>query len=177
MKILAISFISICIVSAIIPACKNKSAGDAQQLAENIQSTVKEHTPGAVAASGTGYYMKAKIDGKQWAAAYMLPDESASSSYKTIHGETGNTYINFMLWRNGISNGKSEPIDDEHAANLSVEDVPGFWSGKTGEVKITTLDDKWVEGTFHFDATSQGNPGRTIHVTEGSFRVPAQNIR
>jgi hypothetical protein len=157
-------------------SCKSKSSNDATQLAKDIQSTVKEHTPGAVATSETGYYMKAKIDGKQWNAAFMIPDLSETSSYKTVHGETGETYINFMLWRQGIKPGNTETLDDSHVANLSVEGLDGFWGGKKGEIKITAMTDQWLEGSFNFDATSSSDPGKTIAVTEGSFRVPTNNV-
>jgi hypothetical protein len=176
MKKLTTYFISMCVLAVISPACKNKGNADAQQLAKDIQSTTKAHTPGAVATSETGYYMKAKIDGKEWKAAFMIPDESASSSYKTIHGENGETYMNFMLWRRGIEPGKTTDFDDSHVANLSIAGTEGFWGGKKGIIKITTVDEQWTEGTFEFEATSSSSD-KTIHVTEGSFRVPTPNNR
>jgi hypothetical protein len=160
----------------VFTGCKNKSNSGATELAKDIQSAVKEHTPGAEAVSATGFYMKAKIDGKEWVAAYMIPDESATSSYKMVHGENGATYMNFQLWRRGIETGKSIAFDDEHVANLSVADVEGFWGGKKGDVKITSMDEQWIEGEFAFDATSSSSD-KTIHVTEGRFRVRIPNSR
>src|SRR5690349_13306012 len=101
MKLL-LTFFLCCTLCASQSGCKSKSSSDAEKLAKDIQSTIKKSSPGTVATSADGFYMKAKIDGKEWEASGMLPDESASSSYKTIHGEKGETYINFMIWRNGI---------------------------------------------------------------------------
>jgi hypothetical protein len=176
MKLSTIPFLFVTLY-ALTTGCKSKSSSDAEKLAKDIQSTVKKNSPGTVATSAEGYFMKAKIDGKEWNAAYMMPDESASSSYKTIHGETGETYINFMIWRNGIKLGMTDAFGEGNAPNLSVEGVSGFWGGKSGELKITRVDEKWLEGNFQFDATSSSEPGKTIRVTDGSFRVPLQNIR
>jgi hypothetical protein len=169
-------FLSASLLIFITAGCKGKTDSGATELAKDIQSTVKEHTPGGEPTSETGYYMKAKIDGKEWVAAYMIPDESATSSYKTVHGENGATYMNFQLWRRGIEAGKSISFDDEHVANLSVADVEGFWGGKKGEVKITSIDEQWIAGEFAFDATSSSSD-KIIHVTEGRFRVHTPNSR
>lgn len=172
MKKITISFISLGLLVLTIPACNNKKAENPEKIAKDIQSTTRQHTAGAVATTETGYYMKAVIDGKEWNASHMLPDESATSSYKTVHGEKGGAYINFQLWRQGMETGKTISFSEENAANLSVEDLKGFWSGKKGSITITTMDDQWTEGVFNFEATSSSNPGKTIVVTQGRFRVP-----
>ncbi len=81
--------------------------------------------------------MKARIDGKQWVASHMMPDEDANSSYLLIHGENGGEYMNFQLWKRGIELDKKFPINEDNAANLSLEDDAGFWGGKSGEIEIT----------------------------------------
>jgi hypothetical protein len=173
MKIPGIPFLSLILLVLIASACKNKTATSATELAKDIQSAAKKQTPGTVPASKTGYYMNATIDGQAWAAAFMMPDDNASSSYKTLSGEKGDTYINFTLWKRAIAPGKSFPFGENDVANLSVEGVPGFWGGRTGEVKITSVEGEWLEGTFHFDANSAGSgSGRIIRVTNGNFRVP-----
>lgn len=174
MKKLTVSFISFSFFVLVIPACKNKNTTNPGKVAKDIPSVIKQHTPGSVPTAETGYYMSARIDGKEWRAAFMLPDENSTGSYKIIHGETGKAYINFMLWRNGIAPGKAELFTEDNVANLSVENVPGFWGGKNGQVRITGVFEDWLEGTFNFEATSSSSPGKTIVVTEGSFRVPMQ---
>lgn len=161
---LAISFVG-------FMSCGNSSQDDAKQLADQIKETVKQNSPGSVTTSQSSYYMKAKIDGKQWEASHMMPDEDASSSYIRIHGENGEDYMNFQLSKRGVELGKKLPFDDEHAANLSLVNDPAFWSGKSGEIEITKLDGQWMEGKFAYKATSSSS-SKTIEVTEGFFRVP-----
>ncbi len=45
---------------------------------------MEENTPGAIATSENGYFMKAKIDGKEWVASRMVPDNDAKSSSKMV---------------------------------------------------------------------------------------------
>ncbi|MBC7829636.1 MAG: hypothetical protein H7122_17965 [Chitinophagaceae bacterium] len=159
------------IVSLMLFSCSGSAHDEAEQLADQIKETTKKNSPGTVATSESNYYMKAKIDGKNWVASHMMPDEEVNSSYIRIHGENGGDYMNFQLWKRGIESGKKFPFDDEHAANLSLEDDDGFWAGKSGELEITKLDGKWMEGKFWYKATSSGST-KTVEVTEGFFRVP-----
>ena len=166
-----LSFIAIAAtVSFIIPGCGNSANDDAKQLAKQIKTTVKQNSPGTIATSESNYYMKAKIDGKQWIASHMMPDEDVNSSYIRIHGENGGDYMNFQLWKRGIEVGKKFPINEDHAANLSLEDDSGFWGGHSGEIEITKLDGKWMEGKFSYKATSSSSI-KSIEVTDGFFRV------
>lgn len=151
-------------------ACGNSSHEEANELADQIKETVKKNSPGSIATKETEYFMKAKIEGKQWIASYMIPDEDANSSYIRIHGENGEDYMNFQLWKRGIELGKKFPFDDDHASNLSLEGDPAFWSGKSGEIEITKLDGKWMEGKFAYKATSSSS-SKSIEVTDGFFRV------
>lgn len=164
-------FAIVTLLSFIFFSCGGSAQDEAKDLAEQIKETTKKNSPGTVATSESKYYMKAKINGKQWVASHMMPDEDANSSYIRIHGENGGDYMNFQLWKRGVELGKKFPFDDDHAANLSLEEDSGFWGGTSGELEITKLDGKWMEGKFSFKATSSGST-KTIDVTEGFFRVP-----
>lgn len=152
-------------------ACGSSVQDEAKDVSKQIQETTRKNSPGTIATSESSYYMKAKIDGKQWLASHMMPDEDANSSYIRIHGENGGDYMNFQLWKQGVELSKKFPFDDDHAANLSLEEDSNFWGGTSGELEITKLDGQWIEGKFAFKATSSGSP-KTIDVTEGFFRVP-----
>ena len=164
-------FAIVTLLSFVLFACGSSAQDEAEDLASRIEETTKKNSPGTVATSESNYYMKAKIDGKKWVATHMMPDEDASSSYIRIHGENGGDYMNFQLWKQGAEPGKSFPFDEDHAANLSLEEDSGFWGGTSGQLEITKLDGKWMEGKFSFKATSSSSP-KTIDVTEGFFRVP-----
>jgi hypothetical protein len=152
-------------------SCGSSAHDDAKQFADQIKETTKKNSPGTVATGEGNYYMKAKINGKQWIASYMMPDEDTNSSYIRIHGEDGGDYMNFQVWKRGVELGKKFLFAEDYAANLSLEDDPAFWVGKSGHLEITKLDEKWMEGKFSYKATSSSST-KVIEVTEGFFRVP-----
>ncbi len=158
------------IVIFMLHAC-NSNHPDAVRQAELIRSVIKEHTPGSLATSESGYYMKARIDGKQWLASHMMPDESANSSYVLIQGENGEADMHFQLWKRGLATGKIIAFSDDRAASLSIRKDDNFLGGTTGQVEITKMDNQWLEGSFRFTATS-GSSGSRAEVTQGIFRVP-----
>lgn len=160
------AFFSICFIS-----CGNSAQEEATKVADQIKETAKANSPGTIATSAGGYYMKSRIDGKEWVASHMMPDEDVNSSYIRIHGENGDDYMNFQLWKRGIEQGKKIAFDEDHAANLSLKEDAGFWGGKSGEIEIIKLDGKWMEGKFSYKASSSSSP-KTIEVTQGFFRVP-----
>ncbi|HET9279895.1 MAG TPA: hypothetical protein VFN95_16985, partial [Flavitalea sp.] len=90
------------LLSFIFLSCGEPSAGDAKELSGQIKQAVRENSPGTIATSEGGYFMKAKIDGRQWIASHMMPDEDINSNYIRIHGENGGDYMNFQLWKKGI---------------------------------------------------------------------------
>src|SRR5688572_20055524 len=104
---------------------------DAVKQADAIQQTVKANTPGAIQTSKTGYYMTAKIDGKEWSASHMMPYDE-SGSYLLVFGEKDGDRISFQLWKRGVNTGKKFPFSDDHAADLSLEDISGFFGGRSG---------------------------------------------
>jgi hypothetical protein len=168
MKQLILIFFPGCFLLTAITGCNN-AQGDAVKQAEAIQETVKNSSPGTIPTSENGYYMTAKIDGKEWSASYMMP-YSNSGSYLYIAGENGGDDINFQLWKNGLDVGKRIPFNESHAANLTLKDVPAFFGGNSGEVEITKITNQWMEGTFQFSASSSSSD-KKIAVTEGRFRV------
>ena len=164
------SFAVVALLSILI-ACGDSAHDEAKDLARQIKESAKKNSPGTVSTSENGYNMRAMIDGKLWIASHMMPDKDSSSSYLRIHGENGGDYINFQVWKQGITPGKKFPFDEDHAANLSLEADAGFWGGRSGQLEITKLDGEWMEGKFSFKATSSSSP-KSIEVSEGFFRVP-----
>ncbi len=65
---------------------------------------------------------------------------------------------------------KKRTFSETNAAGIFIADDPALISGQAGEVEITRLDDQWLEGTFHFTATS-GSSDKKVEVTDGRFRV------
>lgn len=152
----------------IVAACGGPQS-EAKKLAEQIQKTVKENSPGFVPTSETGYFMKAKIDGKEWTASAMYPNDNSDS--RRIVGENNGESISFSIWMRGLSEGKKEVFSESNAADLFTNDDIGIWGGRKGAVEITKINDQVVEGKFYFTA-STSRASKTLEVTEGFFRMP-----
>jgi hypothetical protein len=166
----SVPFIFLIAIIFSLYACGNSTQNEAVRQAKAAQEAIKAHTPGGIPTSDNGNYIKAKFDGKQWSAAYVVPDFSPTSSYQQIIGENGDNGLGFQLWKRGVEIGKKIPFDEDHAANLTVSDFSGYLSGKSGEVVVTKLDDQWIEGTFFFTGTSS-NSDKKVEVTDGHFRI------
>src|ERR1700694_3000456 len=136
-----------------LAACNNGSVGDAKNMAAQIQKTVKENSPGFVPTSEAGYYMTARIDGKEWQAKAMLPADRSDS--RRVQGENDGESIGFYLWMRGLEHGKKIKFSETNGVDLFTNDDTGIWGGRKGEVEITKMTGNMVEGTFHFTATTR----------------------
>ncbi|WEK18722.1 MAG: DUF6252 family protein [Candidatus Pedobacter colombiensis] len=154
---------------SILCSCQNKQQSDAKKLMSDIQSTMKANSPGFIPTSKNGYWMSANIDGKEWTASAMLPDDKSDS--KRIQGEKDGESIGFYIWTRGLAPGKRFAFSDKRAADLMTHDDVGIWGGRKGEIVITRIDDSALEGTFTFTGSST-NSNKTIQVTNGTFRIP-----
>lgn len=146
---------------------------EAKKTAEAIKKTMGK--PDMVAASANGYFMKATIDGKPWEAAYMYPTEKPNS-VGSICGEKGeyltkgsiSICIPVKPIKRWLEVGKKYQFGEGRAVDFAIDE--DTYGGYKGELTITKVDDKWVEGTFYFTATSTSAPGKH-EITNGSFRV------
>ena len=162
MKKIFIPFITI-LLFANCNSPKNKAVEQANQ----IQQAVNENSPGSVPISAGGFYMKAKMDGKEWVAASMdIMDEEASKIIGNYNGE----YISLPYHRNDIEVGNKTNFDHS-AVDLKLNDEVGLWGGHKGQMVITKVDDTSAEGTFYFTASSDDAAKKTLEVTDGFFRI------
>lgn len=163
------------VFTCVLSAC-NGQQSDAKKLKNDIQATMKEHTPGSIATSATGYYMKAKIDGKDWEAVSMMPTEgidraigySEDGSYISLPGITKTVQQGFKL-----TLGKTYGADIYIKDDKSLIDKDGnviLLDKQNGKIEITKRDGEWIEGTFYFTASSS-KFDKKKQVTEGYFRT------
>jgi hypothetical protein len=162
-------FMILCTAVCLLAACQSSSQSEAKKVAGDIESTLKANTPGFIATSKEGYWMTAKIDGKDWTASAMMPIDKSDS--RRIHGENNGEVISFSIWMRGLEPGKHYAFSENKAADLFTNDDIGMWGGRKGEIIITKVDDGGVEGTFSFTASTSRSE-KTLEVTEGHFRVP-----
>jgi hypothetical protein len=161
-----LSFFSIAF-SIILLSC-NSTQNDAAKQAEQIQAAVKENTPGTVPTSESGYYMKAKINGKDWIAKDMLPNNNEDT--RPIFGEADGKKISFTIWMQHPKEGRDETFAEGNVAELmGFEDV-ATCDAKKGKAIVTKIDDHAIEGTFFMTGTSH-EPDKTLEVTDGFFRI------
>jgi hypothetical protein len=148
-------------------ACQGQQQHDAKKVAGDIESMVKEHSPGSIATTPTGYTMKAKIDGKDWEAVSMMPIVGIDR----IVGYTGDGgYIGLGVKANE-QQGRNMKINETHAADLNIPGVNVLLDKTVGQIDITKQDGQWMEGTFAFTATSSQSDKKIV-VTDGYFRIP-----
>src|SRR5687767_10419310 len=144
------------IIISLLYAC-NQPAGESK--AGDIQAKGLSTEP-------AGTYMKATINGKEWTASKTFPDYSTNSNYKKVHFETDAYFISFSLYKPTTGNKRS--FGEENAADFGADD--DYFSAKKGEVTVTKADDKWIEGSFYFTATSSRS-NKVYEITNGSFRI------
>ncbi|CAL1519014.1 hypothetical protein [Chitinophaga sp. MM2321] len=157
-------------------ACNGQQKSNAEKVKNDIQTTMKEHTPGTVATSASGYYMKAKIDGKDWVAVSMRPIEGINRALG--YTEDGG-YIGIPGITKKSQEGLKLTLGGEYGADIylpndkTLIDKDGnviLLDKESGAVAITKRDGEWIEGTFHFIAASSKSD-KKVQITEGSFRI------
>lgn len=156
------------ITATILNSCINSSDKHALNDPSSPQSEKQEIRPGAMATSDDGWNMKAKINGKAYSAySVWLPE----GENEIVGFYDGDKYIGLHYKPKDLVMGSKLSFSDLHA-DLTTNDSVGIRSGDKGEMEITKVDDKWIEGTFFFTAVSyDANKSKTIEVTDGFFRV------
>ncbi len=162
------SFLTTSLCTIFLIACGGAQS-DAKKLAEGIQQAVKANSPGFVATSESGDYMKAKNGGKEWIPIANYPNDNSDS--RRIAGENNGETISFPIWMRGLAEGKKIEFSESKAADLFTNDDVGIWGGRKGAIEITKINDEVVEGKFYFTASTSSS-AKTLEVTEGFFRMP-----
>jgi hypothetical protein len=132
------------------------------------------------------YYMKAKINGKQWTALMTgwLSAEFIGSSFAG-YGTDNDSQLSFLFYHEptGSKTYEIEELGVTGDANVSVYYSPNFftgglfgpvWNGQPGgKFKLTSYNTTSyiAEGTFELTGKNP-DTGTLIEITEGSFRVP-----
>lgn len=156
--------ILILISAALFFSCGNTQQSKAAEQAKEIQTTIKA---GTTATTSEGYTLRAKINGKEWVAASMMPPDAAGR----IIGYKGTEYIGLPYDKRNFLPGKKIVFSENDAADLSInESGLGMYGGRKGEMEITKVSDSWIEGKFFFTGTTSGSD-KKIEVTDGFFRI------
>lgn len=148
----------------VFASCKSKAENDAIKTTTDVQATLKQYSPGEVPTSSQGYTMRAKINGKDWEAATMMPPEKPSR----IIGSNNEDFISFPYDRRMMVVGDKTKFGEGMSPDMYMLD--DMWGAKTGELEITKVTDDFAEGTFFFTA-SQSTSDKTVAVTDGFFRI------
>lgn len=122
--------------------------------------------PGVIPVTAAGYTMTAKINGKECKALFMMP---ADKTGQIVGFYNGDKYIGLPYNKKYFVVGKKIKFS-EHNADLTTNDDVQVWNGRKGEMEITKVNGKWVEGKFSFTGYSYDNK-KTIEVTDGFFRI------
>lgn len=156
---------------AFLYSCKTSAQETAYKLKNQVDSKPTEAHEGYVATSEKGYFMKAKINGKDWEASVLSSYELVVYA-KRIIGKKGDDYIGFPFNETWDKVGNPRKLSsDGDAADLSYDLFGnGLWAGVDGEIAITKEDEKVIEGKFHFKAVSSRS-NKSFNITDGYFRI------
>ncbi len=149
----------------ILASC-NSQQGDAVNQAKEVQSAIEENRPGTMPTADESWTMTAKLNGKNWKATSIMPSATAGR----IVGYYGKEYIGLPYDKSDMVVGKKNIFGEDNAVDLATNDEIGMWGGRKGEMEITKVNDDWVEGNFHFTASTSGT-NKTVEVTDGFFRI------
>jgi hypothetical protein len=158
--------IALLAVAAALPSWGASDKGKAMSDAKQAQAALQAITPGGIATSATGYAMKAKLNGKEWIATSMMPQDVTDRIIGNKDGES----ISLPYDRRNLVAGKTIKFGENRAVDLFTNDDVAIWGGRSGEMTITKVDKTSAEGTFFFTATARDTK-KKIEVTEGSFRI------
>ncbi len=158
--------LSILATAALLSSCGGSDQAKAIEQEKQALSILKENTPGTIHVKDGGYTMTAKLDGKDWTAGSMMPQEIAGR----IIGYNNGEYIGLPYDRRYLVPGKKIKFGEGNAVDLSTHDDIGIWGSRKGEMEITKVDENMAEGRFFFTASSS-RTNKTIEVTEGFFRI------
>jgi hypothetical protein len=151
-------------------ACQSQTHKEAKELQKNIETI---STPPTVATHITGYYLKAKINGKQWVAKKMVPDTDGSGIVEVIGFNGPDPSKNAIHFQVGMKDaaGKKRQLDDTRIIRyFDASESEGLYIAQTGEINTTRVTDEWMEGTFYGTAIDAAS-NKTVTITDGYFRV------
>lgn len=148
-----------------ITSCQSQQS-KAMKDQQKAYDILKSLPNGAVATSDGSWTMTATIDGKSWKANYMYSPEATSRIISHYNDES----IELPYWKQGMVVGKTTTFKEGNATDLFLNDEVGIYGGTQGEMVITKVNGGWVEGTFHFVASSSRS-SKTVNVTNGFFRI------
>src|SRR5674476_449078 len=126
--------IAFCIV---LLSCNGAQNGAAKQ-AEQIQSMVKQNSPGSLPTSADGITLTAKIDGKDWKATGMMRPDRAG----VIIGENNGESISLPYYdrRSFLASEKRLLGDNHDLAEMHLNDDVKLWTATKGELELTKVD-------------------------------------
>ena len=155
--------ILICLIATMLSSCGNSYQSKTRSDAKELQSAIKKMQPGGIPTTEGGWTMTAKINGKDWAATSMMPPDRAGR----IFGENNGESISLPYYDRRRTLGQEKL---GKGVDMMLDDDVKLWGSSEGEMEITKVDDKWVEGKFSFTA-SGFQTDKTVKVTDGVFRI------
>lgn len=135
-----------------------------QQKAYNALNKVAD---GRVATSTGGWTMTSKINGKAWTANFMYGVKETG----TIIGHYNEEFIDLPYRRDRMKLGDKIVFGDRYGVNINLKDDIGMYGANAGEMIITGVDGRWVQGTFHCTATPVNGSNKKLDITDGFFKI------
>lgn len=148
-----------------LASCKSQTQKDAQQYQDAVESVVDSYKKST---SKDGLYLSANVNGKEWVASKMLLDND--DSHPVVQAYSSDNGVLLFYLNRKMSIGKPQDMQSNGQYN-DKEDALSMLTSESGERTITKMDDKWIEGTFHFTAADK-DKNKKAEITNGFFRIP-----
>ncbi|NUO81649.1 hypothetical protein HUU05_16380 [candidate division KSB1 bacterium] len=140
---------------------------------------------GAIADVKEETFMEAKIDGRIWKAAFVVPSQTNVNGLEVLFitgGKPSDQNLEGIVLQFFNSTSPDSFVIDtmstQRAQYVSAvytrgtEEVPEDFIAVSGLVKLTVREEKKVGGTFEFRGVEQSDSSKTVSVTEGKFSTP-----
>lgn len=146
-------------------SCNSQSKTDAKKSAADITNMVKENSPGYTPTSDQ-YYMRAKVNGKDWTADEFMVNDGGGIVGQTKDGE----HFTLPFELRYANEGRITKFEN-YGMDIFMNDDVKIWGGHQGEMVFTKVGDNFAEGKFYATGTAQDSD-KQLKITDGVFRIP-----
>ena len=159
---------SVLLTATIFLSCGDNKNNNAASDATDLQQQISKMQPGGIPTKEGGWTMTAKINGREWVATSIIDPDAAGR----IVGDNNGEGFGFPYDRREMFVGNKIKFSHDNAVDLSTYEGKDleYWGGYKGEMEITKVDDKSVEGNF-FLTGSMTDSDKTVEITDGFFRI------
>ena len=151
-----------------VVSCNSQTENNATKQAGDIQNMVKANSSGYIPTTAE-YYLKAKINGKEWVAEEMMASDKAGRIVGQLKGD--NSEMISLPFELRYTKDSALTNFTNNAVDIFTKGEVGIWGGRQGEMMFTKVGDNYAEGKFYVTAFDEATNKKLV-ITDGVFRIP-----